>query len=129
MDSFCEHSLWLLNGQRVYRLSGGQRQRSSLARAFLRDPELLILDETTSALDSANVRLVQQGIEAFEREHMTVLVIAHRLSTIVNADYFRLISGGRNVELLQHAQLLQKHGEFSNLWLQQVGLAGATVTQ
>ncbi|MCP9927911.1 ABC transporter ATP-binding protein [Cyanobium sp. CH-040] len=108
-----------LVGERGYRLSGGQRQRISLARAFLRDPELLILDEATSALDSASERLVQEAIEAFERQH-TVLVIAHRLSTIVNADLIVVVDGGRIVERGSHSQLLESSdGFYRELWLRQ----------
>jgi ATP-binding cassette subfamily B protein/subfamily B ATP-binding cassette protein MsbA len=116
-----------LIGERGYRLSGGQRQRISLARAFLRDPELLILDEATSALDSASERLVQQAIEAFEREH-TVLVIAHRLSTIVNADLIVVVDCGRIVERGRHGGLLERPGAYSDLWWRQVGLDGAMAT-
>ncbi len=108
-----------LVGERGYRLSGGQRQRISLARAFLREPELLILDEATSALDSASERLVQEAIEAFEREH-TVLVIAHRLSTIVNADQILVMEKGRDVERGRHLDLLGQQGLYSSLWMQQV---------
>jgi ATP-binding cassette subfamily B protein/subfamily B ATP-binding cassette protein MsbA len=72
-------------GERGYRLNGAQRQRLNLARAILRDPELLILNEATSALDSQSERLVHEAIERFERNH-SVLVIAQRLSTIVKAD-------------------------------------------
>ncbi|WP_259722612.1 ABC transporter ATP-binding protein [Synechococcus sp. CS-1328] len=108
-----------LIGERGYRLSGGQRQRISLARAFLRDPGLLILDEATSALDSASERVVQQAIEAFEREH-TVLVIAHRLSTVVNADHIVVVDGGRIVERGSHFELLESpYGLYQELWLRQ----------
>lgn len=112
-------------GERGYRLSGGQRQRISLARAFLRDPELLILDEATSALDSASERLVQEAIEAFERQH-TVLVIAHRLSTIVKADEIVVLDRGRIVERGRHGSLLAQEGLYRRLWQQQTGEARQT---
>jgi ATP-binding cassette subfamily B protein/subfamily B ATP-binding cassette protein MsbA len=115
-----------LIGERGYRLSGGQRQRISLARAFLRDPELLILDEATSALDSASERLVQEAIEAFEREH-TVLVIAHRLSTIVQADWICVISEGRIVQQGIHQQLIVSGGIYRRLWEQQMDNGAITI--
>jgi ATP-binding cassette subfamily B protein/subfamily B ATP-binding cassette protein MsbA len=105
-------------GERGYRLSGGQRQRLSLARAILRDPELLILDVATSALDSQSERLVQEAIERFERNH-TVLVIAHRLSTIVMADQILVLEGGRFVERGTHTSLLAAGGLYQQLWQQQ----------
>ncbi|MFQ6539994.1 MULTISPECIES: ABC transporter ATP-binding protein [Aphanothece] len=112
-----------LIGERGYRLSGGQRQRISLARAFLRDPELLILDEATSALDSASERLVQQAIEAFEREH-TVLVIAHRLSTIVKADQILVLDRGQVLERGIHAELFARGGGYARAWAQQAETGG-----
>lgn len=76
----------------------------SLARAILRNPELVILDEATIALDSQSERLVQEAIERFERNH-TVLVIAHRLSTIVKADQIMVLEGGRVVQRGSHRSL------------------------
>jgi ATP-binding cassette subfamily B protein/subfamily B ATP-binding cassette protein MsbA len=107
-----------LVGERGYRLSGGQRQRLSLARAILRDPELLIHDEATRALDSQSERLVQEAIERFERNH-TVLVIAHRLSTIVKADQILVLEGGRVVQRGSHSSLLAQAGLYQQLWRQQ----------
>lgn len=108
-------------GERGYRLSGGQRQRLSLARAILREPELLILDEATSSLDSQSEWLVQEAIERFERNH-TVLVIAHRLSTIVKADQILVLKQGRIVEQGQHANLLAQGGVYEGLWRMQAGI-------
>ena len=105
-------------GERGYRLSGPQRQRLNLARAILRDPQLLILNEATSALDSQSERLVQEAIERFERNH-TVLVIAHRLSTIAAADQILVLDQGRVVERGSHARLLAKGGLSANLWQHQ----------
>jgi subfamily B ATP-binding cassette protein MsbA len=107
-----------LVGERGYRLSGGQRQRLSLARAILKEAELLILDEATSALDSQSELLVQQAIERFEHNH-TVLVIAHRLSTIVRADQILVLDAGRVVEIGNHTSLLAQGGLYSQLWHQQ----------
>jgi ATP-binding cassette subfamily B protein/subfamily B ATP-binding cassette protein MsbA len=105
-------------GERGYRLSGPQRQRLNLARAILRDPQLLILNEATSALDSQSERLVQEAIERFERNH-TVLVIAQRLSTIAGADQILVLDQGRVVERGSHARLLAKGGLYANLWQHQ----------
>ncbi len=84
-------------GDRGIRLSGGQRQRIALARALLRKPELLILDEATSSLDSESERLIRQSMEQVARE-TTVLVVAHRLSTIAKADQVYVLKQGRIVE-------------------------------
>ena len=107
-----------LVGERGYRLSGAQRQRLNLARAILRDPELLILNEATSALDSQSEGLVQEAIERFERNH-EVLVIAQRLSTISAADQILVLDQGRVVERGSHARLLAKGGLSANLWQHQ----------
>jgi ATP-binding cassette subfamily B protein/subfamily B ATP-binding cassette protein MsbA len=107
-----------LVGERGYRLSGGQRQRLSLARAILRTPELLILDEATSSLDSQSERLVQEAIERFESNH-TILVIAHRLSTIVRADQILVLERGRVLQQGTHNTLLSHGGLYQQLWQQQ----------
>jgi ATP-binding cassette subfamily B protein/subfamily B ATP-binding cassette protein MsbA len=107
-----------LVGEQGYRLSGAQRQRLSLASAILRDPELLILDEAISALDSQSERLVQMAIEPFERNR-TVLVIPQRLSTIAAADQILVLDQGRVVERGSHASLLANGGLYANLWQHQ----------
>lgn len=101
-------------GDRGIRLSGGQVQRIALARAILRKPEILILDEATSSLDTHSERLIQQAIEVIAKE-TTVIVVAHRLSTIVSADYIYVLKKGKITEEGRYAQLLKKNGEFQRM--------------
>jgi ABC-type multidrug transport system fused ATPase/permease subunit len=103
-------------------LSGGQRQRLTLARAFLKDPRILILDEATSALDTASERLIQQALDKL-MEGRTTFVIAHRLSTVVNADRILVMRAGRVVESGRHAELIEKGGLYSELFQQTAAAA------
>jgi ABC-type multidrug transport system fused ATPase/permease subunit len=89
------------------RLSGGEKQRLAIARALVRKPQLLILDESTSALDAGSERLLQDGLEKAAK-HMTIIPIAHRLYTIRKADVIFLIENGRCVDQGTHAQLMQR---------------------
>lgn len=102
-------------GDRGYRLSGGQRQRIAIARAILRDPEILVLDEATSDLDSHSERLIQQALDGL-RADRTVLAIAHRLSTIAMADRILILENGRLVEQGTHRELVEQHGRYAHFW-------------
>ena len=95
-------------------LSGGQRQRVSIARAFVREPKLLILDEATSALDSVSEKKIQESVDRLVRDR-TTLIVAHRLSTIKNADKIAVIGEGDVLEYGTYDELMEKRGEFYKL--------------
>jgi subfamily B ATP-binding cassette protein MsbA len=105
-----------LVGERGVKLSGGQRQRIAIARAILRNPRLLILDEATSSLDNESEHLVQQALERLMKNRTTI-VIAHRLSTIQNADKIIVIERGRIIEEGKHEELLTKNGAYYRLYM------------
>jgi subfamily B ATP-binding cassette protein MsbA len=107
-------------GDRGVRLSGGQRQRIALARAFVRRPELLILDEATNALDGVSEHLVQRSIQAVRGE-CTVVIVAHRLDAILDADHVVVLEHGRVVEQGPLATLLERDGTFRRLYARQGG--------
>jgi len=95
-------------GERGVKVSGGQRQRLAIARAFLRDPKILMLDEATASLDSESEAMVQRALEKL-MENRTTLVIAHRLSTIVDADNIYFIEHGEVTGSGTHQELLASH--------------------
>jgi ATP-binding cassette subfamily B protein len=108
-------------GERGQRLSGGQRQRIALARAILKNPPLLILDEATAAVDNETEAAIQRSLEHITAER-TTLVIAHRLSTVRHADRIVVMEAGSIVEQGNHEQLIQRNGAYVKLWKVQAGL-------
>ena len=107
-------------GERGQKLSGGQRQRISIARAILKNPGLLILDEATSAVDNQTELEIQKSLDSL-KEGKTVIVIAHRLSTIQNADVIHVLEKGKIVESGSHEELVNLKKIYSNLWDLQTG--------
>ena len=110
-----------LVGENGLRLSGGQRQRLAIARAILRDPPILILDEATSSLDSESEKLVQKALANLVKAR-TTLIIAHRLSTVQHADRIVVMNRGRIEEMGTHAELLRKGGLYTRLYQTQFQL-------
>ena len=107
-------------GERGQKLSGGQRQRLSIARALLKDPRVLILDEATSAVDNETEAAIQRSLTQI-REGRTLIMIAHRLSTIVDADQIVVLDKGRIVQQGTHAELVGETGIYQQLWQVQTG--------
>ncbi len=108
-------------GERGQRLSGGQRQRIALARAILKNPPVLILDEATAAVDNETEAAIQRSLDHITASR-TTLVIAHRLSTVRHADRIVVMDQGRIVEAGRHEELIVRNGAYANLWRVQAGL-------
>ncbi|MCG6134354.1 MAG: ABC transporter ATP-binding protein/permease [Nostoc sp. LLA-1] len=108
-------------GERGQKLSGGQRQRIAIARAVLKDPPILVLDEATSAVDNETEAAIQRSLERITVDRTTI-AIAHRLSTIRNADCIYVMEHGKLIESGTHEQLLEKNGVYASLWRVQSGL-------
>ena len=101
-------------GDRGIQLSGGQKQRIAIARAILKDPKILILDEATSSLDSESEKTVQVALDKLMKDR-TSIIIAHRLSTIRNADKILVMQDGKIIESGKHEELISKNGVYENL--------------
>lgn len=112
-------------GDRGVQLSGGQRQRLAIARAMIKNPDLLIFDEATSALDNESEKVVQEAID-HALENRTALVVAHRLSTVKNADKIIVLDKGRAVESGTHEELLEKNGLYKMYY--DIQFSGTAVT-
>ena len=113
-----EHGYQTNIGDRGSKLSGGERQRLTIARAIVKNPPILILDEATSSLDTESERLVQDAINNM-MENRTSIVIAHRLSTIRHADEIIVLQKGEIVERGTHDELLEKGGYYHKLVMMQ----------
>lgn len=107
-------------GERGHRLSGGQRQRIAFARAILRDPTILVLDEATSAVDNETERAIQKSLHTIS-ENRTTIIIAHRLSTVRHADCIYVMKNGEVVEKGNHEELLKHEEIYAELWKLQIG--------
>lgn len=107
-------------GENGVNLSGGQQQQVAIARALYTDPEILILDEATSSLDSVSERFVQRTLEFLKRRKKTIILIAHRLSTVTVADRIFVLDRGKVAEEGTHGQLLRRGGRYAGLWRRQV---------
>ncbi|WP_293353608.1 MULTISPECIES: ABC transporter ATP-binding protein [unclassified Microcoleus] len=108
-------------GERGQKLSGGQRQRIAIARAVLKNPPILILDEATSAVDNETEAAIQRSLERITKNRTTI-AIAHRLSTVRNADCIFVMEQGRVVESGHHEQLIEHNGVYASLWRVQSGI-------
>jgi ATP-binding cassette subfamily B protein len=109
-------------GERGEKLSGGQRQRLAIARAVLKDPAILVLDEATSSVDNETEAAIQRSLARIAVGR-TTLVIAHRLSTVRHADRIHVMAGGRISESGTHDELVAAAGRYAALWAVQTGEA------
>jgi ABC-type multidrug transport system fused ATPase/permease subunit len=106
-------------GENGAMLSGGQKQRIAIARALYKNPEVLLMDEATSSLDTNAESIVKKVIDDFKLQGKTIIVIAHRLSTIANADTILVMENGVVIEQGNHTDLLAQKGKYCDLWSKQ----------
>ncbi|WP_316739307.1 peptidase domain-containing ABC transporter [Pedobacter aquatilis] len=109
-------------GENATTLSGGQRQRLAIARALYREPEILILDEATSSLDSTSEEYIHNAVSILREKGKTIILIAHRLSTVINADKIVVLNKGEMIEEGNHKSLLKKNGIYKEMWMKQFPL-------
>jgi ATP-binding cassette subfamily B protein len=114
-------------GENGATLSGGQKQRIAIARALYKEPEILILDEATSSLDSSSEKYVQKMVEILRAQNKTVIIIAHRLSTVFQADRIVVLENGKAVEEGLHEELIRNEASYYNLWKQQFSMMVETI--
>ena len=106
-------------GENGATLSGGQKQRIAIARALYKKPEILVLDEATSSLDTTSENFIQRAIQNLREKDKTIIVIAHRLSTVVHADTIVVLDKGKVIEQGSHLKLYEQKGHYYKLWEQQ----------
>ena len=107
-------------GENGATLSGGQKQRIAIARALYKQPEVLVLDEATSSLDSTSENYIKKAIEILRVKKKTIIIIAHRLSSVINADEIVVLQKGEVLEKGNHSELYSLKGNYYNLWQQQM---------
>jgi len=112
-------------GENGATLSGGQKQRIAIARALYKQPDILVLDEATSSLDSTSENYIQRSIKSLREQHKTIIIIAHRLSTVASADTIVVLEKGNVIEQGSHKELYAKKGFYYNLWSIQMPIENA----
>lgn len=107
-------------GENGATLSGGQKQRIAIARALYKNPEVLVLDEATSSLDSTSENYIQKAVQSLRDQDKTIIIIAHRLSTVINADKIVVLEKGKVVEEGNHEVLYARQEKYYELWQKQM---------